>query len=344
AFVIVEREEANGWLAITAPKGSVSWIAAAFVEDVAPDRPTPKIGYVHTEGEVTLACGKAGLMQPLDIRREKVPQGTGVLIIGPKVEFGGKKWYPIEPPAGDVRYLPKTAVQFDKPANNAFTVRVNDKTGELPPPAVSPTVPVSPPISIPGSGTATPTAGGTTSSKPAVNHPLWAQAEAAERDGRPDDAEKHYFELARLMNSPGGDHDIANLCYTRIHTLREKKRNGGAGASPSGGVLRPPAKDDRGVRPGTPTAIPPVAGPNAPENRPQWSGVGTMRRSAITLDGRAAYALESSPGVVKFYVVGTQGVNLEKYLGKRVDVYGIAYTRNGLSKPYITATSVEPAP
>ena len=30
------------------------------------------------------------------------------------------------------------------------------------------------------------------------------------------------------MNEPGGDHDIANLCYTRIHTLREKKRSGAA--------------------------------------------------------------------------------------------------------------------
>ena len=60
-----------------------------------------------------------------------------------------------------------------------------------------------------------------------MKHPLWAQAEAAERDGRHDDAEKLFFQLAREMNEPGGDHDIANLCYTRIHSLREKKRGAG---------------------------------------------------------------------------------------------------------------------
>ena len=31
SVVIVEREENSGWLAIAAPHGSVSWIAAAFV-------------------------------------------------------------------------------------------------------------------------------------------------------------------------------------------------------------------------------------------------------------------------------------------------------------------------
>ena len=36
---------------------------------------------------------------------------------------------------GDVRYLPKTAVQYEKPAANNFTVRVNETTNPLPPAA-----------------------------------------------------------------------------------------------------------------------------------------------------------------------------------------------------------------
>ena len=64
-----------------------------------------------------------------------------------------------------------------------------------------------------------------------MNHPLWGQAEAAERDGRHDQAEQLYFALARAMNEPGGDHDIANLCYTRIHSLRERKRGASAGST-----------------------------------------------------------------------------------------------------------------
>ncbi|MBM3980293.1 MAG: SH3 domain-containing protein, partial [Planctomycetes bacterium] len=138
AVVIVEKEEPNGWLAVSAPYGSVSWIATQFIEDPAPDKATPKNVFVHAEDEVTLAAGKAGLQQPLDIRRVKVPNGTGLLLLGPKVTFAGKTWYPVAPPAGDVRYLPRTAVQFEKPAPNNFVVRVTEPTAPNPPPAVSP--------------------------------------------------------------------------------------------------------------------------------------------------------------------------------------------------------------
>ncbi|MBN9120141.1 MAG: hypothetical protein J0I06_13410, partial [Planctomycetes bacterium] len=266
SFVIVEKEESGGWLAVTAPYGSVSWIATQFIEDPAPDRPTPKNVFVSTEDEVTLAAGKAGLAQPLDARRVKVPNGTALLLLGPKVTFNQRTWYPVAPPAGDVRYLPRTAVQIEKPANNGFSVRVTEPAGPalaagpspVPPPAGAPLV------TVPGPGNVTPAGAGVTASKPAVNHPLWTQAETAEREGRLADAEKAYFDLAAQMNGTGGDHDIANLCYTRIHAIREKKRNSGTGAG-STSVLQPP-KDDRGVRPGAPQALPSAktsAGTNA---------------------------------------------------------------------------------
>jgi hypothetical protein len=364
--VVVEREE-GGWLAVTAPHGSVSWIAYSFVEDLAPDRPTPKNGVVHSEGgEVTVAAGKAGLPQPLDVRREKVPDGTVVLIVGPAADFGSppRKWVPIAPPPGDVRYLPKTAVQYEKPAANNFAVRVTDTGGPVPPGA-TPTPPtVSPLATVPGPGGAAP-AGGVAAGKPAVNHPLWAQAEAAERDGRLADAEKAYFELAAIMNGQGGDQDTANLCYTRIHALREKKRNAAGGSSMhpvkadagtatplKTNALQPPAREGRGVRPGTPTPLPPGAGRTVGANQPRpgddgarWTGPGVIRRSVLTPDGtgKPAYALETAPGVVKAYVIGGDGVNMETYVGKRVEVYGEPQTRAGLSKPYVVASKVEPA-
>jgi hypothetical protein len=344
SVVTVERDDGSGWLAISAPSGSVSWIAATFVEDPTPEQPTPKRGFVHSEGEVTLATGKAGLAQPLDIRREKIPQGTIVLLIGPKVDFNGKKWYPIAPPPGDVRYVPKTALQFEKPLNNAATVRVNETIT----PANNNTPPV---VAIPGAGT--PAGGGFTAGKPAVNHPLWAQAETAEREGRLADAEKLYFDLAAIMNAEGKDHDLANLCYTRIHTIRDKRRNASGSGTASGttpNVLQPPAKDDRGVRPGTPQPLPPAAGTNtnnniATEGKAGWN-TGTLRRSSITPDGpnRPVYALETAPGVVKMYVSAAPGIDLEKYIGKRVDVYGSPTTRTGLSKPFTVATAVELSP
>lgn len=354
AVVVVEKEEQGGWLAVSAPYGSVSWIATQFIEDPAPDKPTPKNVFVHAEDEVTLAAGKAGLQQPLDIRRVKVPNGTGLLLLGPKVTFSGKTWYPVAPPAGDVRYLPRTAIQFEKPAPNNFVVRVNETPTPVPP-AVTPPGPgtgATPIATIPSGGGDPPPTGGVTSGKPAVNHPLWQQAETAEREGRTAEAEKAYFDLAALMNGANGDHNIANLCYTRIHSLREKKRNAGGAPRPldTRPVGTPPApKDERGVRPGTPVALPPASGKNDkldtnPLDKPQWTGPGTLRRSALTPDGtgKPAYALETAPGVVKVYVVAGPGVDLEKHIGKRVDVYGTP-TRGALSKPYVVAASVEAA-
>jgi hypothetical protein len=363
--VIVEGEE-DGWLAITPPPGSVSWVAFSFVHDLAEDRATPKNGVIEAESEVTIAPGQAGLAQPLDVRRVKVSQGTIVLLIGPTVKFGSppRQWWPIAPPPGDVRYLPKTAVQFDKALNNNVTVRVTDTGGPVPPAAGPPAPTASPLATVPGPGGPAP-AGGVAASKPAVNHPLWAQAEAAERDGRLADAEKAYFELAALMNRQGGDQDTANLCYTRIHALREKKRNaaGGGNVQPvkadarsatplKTNVLQSPAREDRGVRPGTPTPLPPGAGKTvgANQSRPgddgaRWTGPGVIRRSVLTPDGtgKPAYALETAPGVVKAYVLGGDGVNMENYVGKRVEVYGEPQTRAGLSKPYVVASKVEPA-
>ncbi len=346
AAVIVEGEEGNGWLAVTAPAGSVSWVAGAFIDDPAPDKPTPKNVFVVSDDEVTLAAGRAGLTQPFDIRRAKIPNGTVLLMIGPKVQVAGKWWYPVVPPAGDVRYLPRTAVQYEKPAAS-FTVRATDNTGL--PPAAAPVPPAGEPLAtVAGPGSSPAPAGSVVASKPAVNHPLWAQAEAAEREGRNADAEKAYFDLAALMNGTGGDHDVANLCYTRIHALREKKRNSGTTTSSTSGVLQPPVREDRAVRPGAPQMLPAAANTNAPTggDGPRWTGPGVLRRSPVTPDGtgKPCYALESAPGAPKAYVTAGPGVDLEKMIGKRVDVYGTPLTRNGLSRPYVIATTVEAAP
>jgi hypothetical protein len=355
ARVVVDHEESNGWLAIEAPTGSVSWVPNSFI-DFDPGRPIPQL--VVTSADVTLNAGRVGLAQPLlEVRRAKVPQGTPLTVIGGVVLFdGNKKWYPVAPPPGDFRYIPKAAVQPQQAVNTSFTVRTNDtvvpagSTASPAPPALGPTAA----ISGPGAPAAAPP-------KPIVNHPLWAQAEALEKDGRLDDAEKVYFQLARLMNEPGGDHDIANLCYTRIHSLREKKRTSAPSGSASNiGTLLPPVKDDRSAaRPATtvdrspaPTvdrSPAPAADRNPPplnpqDNRPQWAGPGVLVRSALALDGRRTYALESSPGVPRLYVVPAKDVDLERYVNRRVDVFGSTYSRRELSKPYIVVTQVEPNP
>ena len=323
--VIVDHEEPNGWLAVQDPAGkaySISWVQMHFVNEFNPSKPLPQA--VSVEEAATLAAGQIGLAQPLNTRRVKVPAGTGLLVIGTKVEFEGKTWYPVMPPAGDFRYLPKQAVRYDKPANTTFTVR---DTTPLPPSAPVASIPAPPagprpPLGVEPAGPAT------TAGRPAVQHPLWAQADAAERDGRLDDAEKLFFQLAQVMNQPGGDHDIANLCYTRIHTLREKRRTGG-------GIV---ATNTRPATGGQTTGSLP---PDSRDEGARWTGPGKLLRSALAPEGRQTFVLTSSTGETLRYVFAGPGIDLEKYLGKRVDVYGVSGTYQGLKKPYTVATRVE---
>ncbi len=347
--VVVQDEEA-GWLKIDAPQGQVSWVPTQFIEGFDAARPTPQRVVVSSEGDVTLAAGSAGIAQPLQIRRVKVPNGTLLTIVGPKVIFDGKSWYPVSPPSGDYRYVAKTAIQFEKPANTSFVVR------DAIPPATIPNL-----DTRPGVNGAMPDPSVRQAStevnpvKSAVNHPLWTQAEAAERDGKYDDAEKLYFELARQMNGSGGDHDIANLCYSRIHSLREKKR--GPIAVGTGTPAWSPPKDERtgllppSASPGA-SSTPPKATTPAATNVPsapsttnvegaKWTGPGFLIKAAATVDGRRTYALESSPGIVKAYIVAGANVDLDKHVNRRVDIYGPQTTRRDLSRPLIVAASVE---
>jgi hypothetical protein len=168
-----------------------------------------------------------------------------------------------------------------------------------------------------------------------VQNPLWDQAEAAERAGKYDDAERLLFQLARQMNEPGGDHDIANLCYTRIHTLREKKR------AASGGSTSQVRTTGSNATPTTGGSSPPPA--VGRDDGPRWNGPGILKHSNLTIAGPRTYRLESSNGEIAMFVVPAQGVDLEKPLGKKVSVYGATYTRQGLTKPYVVATAVDMA-
>lgn len=347
--VLVDHEE-DGWLAVQDAPGrmnSVSWVQTQFI-NFEKNSPIPQLVEVDENG-TTLRAGQMGLAQPLSIQKAKIPGGTILTVIGKGVEFEGKTWYPVVPPAGDFRYLPKQAVTFEKSANTAFTMRDKVPENSLPAPLNGSGALAS----IPGAGSSMlppPSPGpATTAGKVAAQNPLWAQAEAAERDGRLDDAEKLFFQLARVMNEPGGDHDIANLCYTRIHTLREKKRTGTGTSSQSSGTSSPAIPVSSPTRPvvGTNEKPAPVLGvpPAEPkEDRGRWTGPGRLVRSALALDGRRTYALETSPGIVATYIVAGQGFDLERFVNKKVDVFGSSFTRRDLSKPYVIATTAEVAP
>lgn len=345
--LLVDHEE-SGWLAVQDAPGklySLSWVPMQFV-NFDKNKPIPQ--NVVVEEEVTLAPGLLGNAQPMmNFRRTKLPAGTILTVIGPKASLDGKSWYPVLPPSGDFRYIAKQMVKYEKPANTSYTIRSgNDTPPSSPPPAaitpVGSTIPPQPvavvpavggPPSLPVVGTpAVSSSVSPTPTTPVSQNPIWLQAEAAEKDGRLTDAEKLYFKLAQTMNQqPDGDHDLANMCYTRIHGIREKMRTTIATTSPRP-LLSDPSQQ-------TKTTVSTGGG----NQRPDYVATGRLTRSALDVDGRKTYRLDgtSGSGDPLIYVVAGPGVDLDRYIGKQINVYGSSSTRKDLSKPLAVASGAE---
>lgn len=328
--VIVESEDQNGWYAVVARSAGVSWVPAALV-DFDPARGIPQ--RVKVEEPALLAAGKVGLAQPLvEYRKVKVPAGTVLKVIGPVATFDGRKWYPVEPPDEDFRYLPKTAVKLDDPVSTSFNVKATAPPG-LPPLEARPAA---------GGGPAPGANPPGSPDRPASGTGLWARAVEAEQAGRYDEAEKLFFQVAR-----DADPDLANRCFARIHTLREKQRDGAPPARPQEPFGRTPTPAESAARAAALPAEPTARDgrrpdPAPPADRPSWSAPATLVRANLALDGRQTYALETSPGVVVGYVVPGRGVDLNPYLRQRVRVYGNTYTHPNARKPYTVATDIQP--
>jgi hypothetical protein len=314
--VVVDHEEPGDWLAIQPPRGQVSWVRSVHLhpKDDQPTDMLPRNAVVYAESESEIAYGRPGLGKPLDVRRTKIPDSTVVTIIGKKVEAGGVWWYPIEPPDGDFRYVPKSAVRFvrGQPAQS-FVVR-EPKPGTAPPETRTALEPVA--ASVPGP------AGGT---KPAdwPTNPLWRQAEQAERSGDYPRAENLYLKLAAEMNQPGGDPDLANLCYARVHAVREKQRNAPRGGSGTTVATADPNRRD----------LPPAG---------QWVGPGVLRVAGFRIDNRPTFALVGSRNEVKCYAVAGPGVDLDRFRGSEVELFGkVNYPGDLRGAGVMTATRVQ---
>jgi hypothetical protein len=169
-----------------------------------------------------------------------------------------------------------------------------------------------------------------------IQHPLWIQAEAAEKDGRTSEAVKLYYQLAQQVNQQGGDYDIANMCYTRIHSIREKQKTTLAGTTTSAprAVLTDPAQQ------GKTSVMTAAVGGN---QRPDYVGTGRLTTStALQVDGYKTYVLDNPPGTPIYYVIASPGVDLVRYIGKQINLYGTATTRKDVpNKPLVTATAAE---
>jgi uncharacterized protein YgiM (DUF1202 family) len=112
-----------GWLAIEPPTGSRSWISAVLVK-----KNSPTAGTVVTDENAPAAVKPASALtdQEPNVESAKVPRGTQIVILGDE----HKGWLPIQPPPGDVRYIPESAVATSSAVQNVATAN----SGFAPPP------------------------------------------------------------------------------------------------------------------------------------------------------------------------------------------------------------------
>ena len=315
--VVILAEE-NGWLAIQPPGGASSWIANRFLKFPDQDKDKPPVGpqraYVTGEAPVPVRLGRDGSNQPLGVEQVRLQPGAIVLLLGDQVSFEDTTWNRIQPPASEVRYVPKEAL---------------DEKATLP--AIQFAGQMSAPGTLPGS------------IRP--REPLlWAQAEQAERAGNYGEAEQLYQKLATELVQTGGDQELLLRCYNRMQGIRERLRAAGAPAAPvsrSGGTAYAVTAGRSSFAPAT--AARPGAGVTLPAGTTlHSSGPGWLRRTGFQIGGQPAYVLENGQGMVHLYVLPQTGVDLEGHLNQRVDLIGALVPRTDVRGSVMVVQRVNP--
>jgi hypothetical protein len=297
--------ERDGFYAITPPAGSSSWVMDRALKPMqAPARGRATDAYVLAD-DAPVHLGSADAPSPLPVEAwrndghtQRLKRGTIVRLLGDESMADNTLWRRIQPTPAEVRFVPKEI---------------------LSPPQASTVVSASP-----GAGSSGMTGGNQTT------HPLWAQAEQAERSGDYNRAELLYRQLADQIAQPGGDHLLATRCYNRIDQLARRRAQFATwpARQPAPGVLV-------SGRPNPVNPVPPPAAPAASSGSVA-SGPGWLRRSGVPIDGRPAYVLEDDRGQPRYYLLAQPGLNLEFFANRYVEVFGPMVPRTDMAGGYMS--------
>jgi hypothetical protein len=312
-----------GWVAIKPPPGSFSWVNARFVKrrgqylgDVIAPADTP----------VPVKPGSSETDQEPNVEIAKVERGTIVTVLDEPKYTSTDAWLPIAPTPREVRYVRADALKRPD------------------------TMPAMPPQSPAGPGSGREGSLAAPSSTQALAVQAMQHVEAARRlleeaiDRTVDPAQKTQY-LTWLKGLPATP---AGLAADRTFVQGAAGLPGqtvsltGASSGPATAMFNssvnpkvfersdaPPQEQSRGPGPVKETA-----------GRPQWSGWGVLRKSAIQKDGRQMYVLVDGDGRPLVYAAAEPGKSLERYVGSTVCLYGpIAYRSDEFMRTYFMTAS-----
>ncbi len=345
--VLVHHEEDN-WVAIYPPPGSVSWIQARFLGRVDPNLARQNVEVVidpSAQAEVHVVSPAS----PKDVNRiyqVKLPRGSIVEVIGGAVpvkdDTTSTTWYPITPPEGEFRWIPKQAIGTPSPAAPPPEFVRND-------PQNTKTVVLRGDPKTPGSGIATP--------------PLpagWEKAEETERAGNYLEAERQYTFIYQRIRTQEVYRELALVCFNRIVRCQERQKlegfNNPRGTPPptprpTSSSNSPPTSYSSPM--GTASGNDVVAARSRSTNETaqespgigsgqRWTGPGILRRAGSPIDDKPAYALMDSKGRIICYATASPGVDLDRYLNQSVSLYGSLETRGTIrGGPYMVVAQTK---
>jgi uncharacterized protein YgiM (DUF1202 family) len=308
--VIVVREEDTGFLAILPATGTVSWLKQIHLGKVEELESGKTNVTVAVEGAEVVA-GSDKDHPPTNRVTVHLPKGSIVEVVGPAVRVGNASWYPITPPEGDLRWVPKSAIKASSLSALA-----------PPPPYVRPDTPA---FTVSADGSKPPARPATATLPAALtDHRLWAKASEAEAAADYSTAKALYARIYQDLWDQKAERDAIVICYNRYTRCDNQLKQGDA----------PPR-----TRSESRSEAPPTAAAGG-----KWNGPGYLQElQKVYLDGQPVFALQDDRGSVLYYVTAVQGLNLRNYVGKRVQLYGPVSTRPELYKPHIGVERVEVA-
>lgn len=320
---VVVHHEDGAWVAVLPPPGAVSWINHRFLGEFDPNLTGKQNALIMADAvEVRVGQEKGG---PLTVAQVKLPRGTIVEVVGAKMREDNTTWYPVTPPEGEYRWLPKEALGTASPIVPPPVFVKSDVTGS--------------------SGGSTGQLTSNVKTNVNVQHPQWEKAEQAERAGDYATAEKLYTLILQDLRKRNADFEMQLICDNRITKCQDRMRL-------DGNIARPPAstgsKPPASLQPptGTNTGAVGSAWPNDSKTPTtgggqRWSGQGQLRRAGFLIDNRQAYALENNRGQIIYYATAGTGISLDPHVNRQVELLGTVQVRGDIrGGQYMVVTQV----
>jgi len=305
--VIIVREEDTGFLAVVPPANVVSWVRQIHVGKVEGLEAGKANVPVTVDGAEVMA-GADKEQKPTNRVTTRLPKGTIIEISGPAVRIDNASWYPITPPEGDLRWVPRSAI------------RSTSLSALAPPPYVRPETPAFT-VAADGSKPGRPAAA--TLPTALTDHRLWAKASDAETAGDYATAKALYARIYQDLWEQKAERDAIVICYNRYTRCDTALKQGDT--SP------PRTRTESRSEP-----------PQASGGK--WSSPGYLQElQKVYLDGQPVFSLKDDRGGVAYYATAVSGLNLRNFGDKRVQLYGTVASRPELYKPHFTVERVEVA-